>query len=125
MNLHLTEREEEVLRLHELEKVPFRVLAEKYGVTQSRASQIFHDADRKRRQAYQQELQRQENKREITVTLTRGELLMLHSLLDEYMHYRCTHVRATVNEMEWLNSDPRYLEAKRLKKYFLAVAKEK
>lgn len=125
MNLQLTEREAEILRLHEMEKVTFRELAEKYGITQSRASQIFHDADRKRRQAYQLELKQKENQRKVSVTLTKGDLIMVRRILGEYMFYRRTHVRATIREMEWLDSDPRYLAAERLEKYFLAISKEK
>lgn len=118
MNMQMTEREQEVLRLHEDERLSFRVIAERYGISPGRASQVYRDADRKRRHAYQVELQREENKKEISLVLTRGELLMLWDILGEYVHLATNNIRHTRDELNRLESDPRYQEAERLRELF-------
>lgn len=122
MNMQMTEREQEVLRLHENEKLSFRTIAERYGISQGRASQVYHDADRKRRHAYQMEMRREENKKEISLVLTRGELLMLGEILGEYVYLATNNIRHTLDELNRLESDPRYQEAERLRKLLYSRA---
>lgn len=122
MNMQMTEREQEVLRLHEDEKLSFRAIAERYGISQGRAVQVYRDADRKRRYAYQVEMRREANKKEIPLVLTRGELLMLGEILREYTHLAVSNIRHTPDEWERLQADPRYQEAERLRELFYSRA---
>lgn len=122
MNMQMTEREQEVLRLHEDERLSFRAIAERYGISQGRASQVYRDADRKRRHAYMVEMRREENKKEISLVLTRGELLMLWDILGEYTHLAANNIRHTLDELRRVASDPRYQEAERLREMFYSRA---
>ena len=109
MQFDMTVREKEILKLHEEEKLSFRAIGEKYGISSGRASQIFRDADRKRREAY---------RLEIPLSLTRGELIMLEEILQEYTRLCTAGVRHTLAELTRVKEDPRYREAERLAGYF-------
>ena len=122
MNMQMTEREQEVLRLHEIERLSFRAIAERYGISRNRASQVYRDADRKRRHAYMVEMRREANKKEIPLVLTRGELLMLGEILDHYTYLASNNIRHTLDELERVQADTRYQEAKRLSELFYSKA---
>ena len=114
MRVNLTEREQEVLRLYEEERQTFQVIAQKYGISNRRASQIYHDADRKRRQAYRMEQRKRENGQKVTLTLTKGELFIIRDMLDEYMLLRTKEIRHSVTELSRVKEESRYQEAERL-----------
>ena len=118
MQFDMTVREKEILKLHEEEKLSFRAIGEKYGISSGRASQIFRDADRKRREAYRLEQQKEANKEEIPLSLTRGELIMLEEILQEYTRLCTAGVRHTLAELTRVKEDPSYREAERLAGYF-------
>lgn len=120
----LTEREQEILKLREIEKLSFQAIADKYGVHKSRAAKIFVDADRKRRANYQLEREKEHNQEIVTLHIARGELLAISNFLWEYTELLSRSIRHTQSELDRLLSDPRYRDAHRLAQQLMEFAKD-
>lgn len=120
----LTEREREVVWLKEGEHLSFQKIADRYGISRSRAAQIFTAADRKRRAAHKKEMQQERNSELVTITVTRGDLRIISDLLQEYSEFLNRGIYHGYSEMHRLHSDPRFQNACRISTDFWQLAEE-
>ena len=108
--MDLAERECEIVRLREVENWTFRTIAPVFGISSNRASQIYHRAQRKRREAKRRLLSRPENKVELSFLLTRGEAIVLEKILSAVLAGELNfYLQIDPNK-----SDPDYLYAEEL-----------
>lgn len=77
----LTPREIEIIRLREEESWTFRAIGTQFGVSDSRAFQIYRQIQRRRREAKRLLLALPENRVLLSFSLSRGEATVLEKIL--------------------------------------------
>lgn len=110
--MDLTKRELEIARLREDEKQTFGAIGKHFGISDSRASRIYHLVQRKRRTAKRQALLLPENQVILSFPLSRGEGIVLGKILSAVLSGqldRCLQI-------EDHELDPDYLYAAELQK---------
>ena len=108
---HLTERELEILELRE-QKVSYRIIAEKYGVSQSRAQSIYKQAKRRLREEQRRILTRKANQMIVPTGFSRSQLIIIRDALYTLrltISNSVTHTWRNLTELE--EKDPVYQEA--------------
>ena len=73
----LTDLEQEIFTLREQKCLTYKAIGEQFHISPSRASQIFHAAQRKLQAAKRRELYLEENKMVVPVELSLGEIVIL------------------------------------------------
>lgn len=110
-------RELEIARMREVEKKTFRVIGSQFGISGSYASKIYHHLQRKRRKAKRWLLSQPENQVKLSLSLTRGELLVLEKILSSVLDGKLD----SCLQIESHDFDPDYLTAKRVRQQFLSL----
>ncbi|MBQ3011046.1 MAG: hypothetical protein IJA20_01880 [Methanocorpusculum sp.] len=108
---HLTERELEILELRE-QKVSYRIIAEKYGVSQSRAQSIYKQAKRRLREEQRRILTRKANQMIVPTGFSRSQLIIIRDALYTLrltISNSVTHTWRNLTELE--EKDPVYQKA--------------
>lgn len=100
----LTEREAEVVRCRE-EKMTFREIGARFGISANRASQVFQDARRKLRQGERYRLALERNQQCVETNFTRGELLVIQRGLRTLIWKKEQEIIHTVDEMRRLGEE--------------------
>ena len=77
----LTDLEQEIFTLREQKCLTYKAIGEQFHISPSRASQIFHAAQRKLQAAKRRELYLEENKMVVPVELSLGEIVVLRRIL--------------------------------------------
>lgn len=110
----LTEREKEILE-YRAKKLTYPQIAEIYGISKSRAAQIYQDARRKIRREGQRQLAAARNCEVLQTEFTRGELLVIQHALWTLIHAKESEIIHTLGEMKQLDEEDRiYQMAKKL-----------
>lgn len=107
MRESITEREDEIMRLREIEGLSYRVIGEQFGISKSRASQIYHSILRKRREQQWKEFYEAQNRKTVSFELTLGEIVILQRILVCYMleeRGKIWHTRTNSDQEELENS---------------------
>lgn len=100
----LTEREAEVVRCRE-EKMTFREIGARFGISANRASQVFQDARRKLRQGERYRLALERNQQCVETNFTRGELLVIQRGLRTLIWKKEQEIIHTLDEMRRLGEE--------------------
>lgn len=110
--MNLSGREQEIIRLREEEHWTFRAIGTQFKISYARASQIYHRAQRKQRDAKRALLLQSENRLRLSFFLTRGEGILLDKILSAVLDgqlNRCLQIESP-------ELDPDYLCAAELHK---------
>lgn len=108
---YLTERELEILELRE-KRISYREIAERYGISQSRAQGIYVQAKRKLREAQHRILMGQANIMIVPTAFSRSQLIIIREALTTLrntMSHNTTHTLKNMKELE--EQDPVYRKA--------------
>ena len=115
-NAGLTEREREILQYKE-QKRSYVQIAKIYGISRSRAAQIYQDARRKIRREEERQLAVMRNREALQAEFTRGELLVIQDALRTLVRVKESEIIHTLKEMKLLSEEDRvYQTAKELSK---------
>lgn len=111
---HLTERELEILELRE-QKVSYREIAERYGISQSRAQSVCTQAKRRLREEQRRILTGKANQMIVPTAFTRSQLIIIRDALytlRQTMSNSVTHTWRNLMELE--EKDPVYQKAEQI-----------
>lgn len=109
MGAEFTQKELDVYNLKQ-SGMSFRAIAEKYGVSTSRASQMYHQAQRKIREKERAYLADLRNQRRIPVVFTIEQLLVIQKALYDLIYERRDAACYHSNECNLLVKEDRYYQ---------------
>jgi len=123
-NRVLSEREKDILELRE-SKVPYKTIAEKYGVSPGRIRQVFDEAKRKVREEQRRILTKEANQMLVDIKLKRAEVFIICDALSALRDARSATITHTVDNMrDMFDNDPVYTSAKQLENQFRELLNE-
>lgn len=123
-NRVLSEREKDILELREA-RVPYKTIAEKYGVSAGRIRQVFNEAKRKVREEQRRILTKEANQMLVDVKLKRADVFIICDALSALREARSATIIHTVGNMrDMSDNDPVYASAEQLEKRFRELLKD-
>ena len=123
-NRVLSEREKDILELREA-KVPYKTIAEKYGVSAGRIRQVFNEAKRKVREEQRRILTKEANQMPVDIKLKRADIFIICDALSALRDARSATITHTVeNRCDMFDNDPVYTSAKQLENRFRELLNE-
>lgn len=121
MERDLTEQEKAVVKLREREKLSFRAIGERYGISPSKASTIYYRAQRELKIRQYRELWREQNQKEVSFPLTLGEAVVLKRILVLFQDWKLNDCQKTERGYRELCQDPEHLTAKALEQRLILL----
>jgi len=123
-NRVLSEREKDILELREA-RVPYKTIAEKYGVSAGRIRQVFNEAKRKVREEQRRILTKEANQMLVDVKLKRADVFIICDALSALREARSATIIHTVGNMrDMSDNDPVYASAEQLDTRFRELLKD-
>ena len=110
-NRVLSEREKDILELREA-KVPYKTIAEKYGVSAGRIRQIFNEAKRKVREEQRRILTKEANQMPVDVKLKRADIFIICDALSALRDARSATILCNLFHQTWKTRERRIRQPK-------------
>lgn len=117
----LTDQEKEIVALREEQRLSFRLIGERCGMTTSKATYLYHNACRMLRIDRYHQLRRKQDLKGVSFDLTIGETVVLQHILQLFQSWKISDCRGNFTAIEDLKKDPDYLAAIDLHKRLSAL----